>query len=88
MDGKNGYDHEAKYLCVIRNWRHACGKRGLSALQWSQFNNDFLNYILDELILWHKQKGFRDFSLLEVNRYYSKKIVAVLTHCVDVQKHQ
>ena len=66
---KNGYDHEAKYLRVIRNWRRACDERGLSAVQRSQFNNDFLNYILDELMPWHKQEGFRDFSLLEVNRY-------------------
>ena len=69
MDGKNGYDHEAKYLRVIRNWRRAYDERGLSVVQRSQFNNDFLNYILDELMPWHKQEGFGDFSLLEVNRY-------------------
>ena len=30
---------------------------------------DLLNYILDDLIPWHKVDGLRDFSLLEVNRY-------------------
>ena len=48
---KKGYDHEARYLRVIRNWRHACNKRGLLAVQHSQFNNDFLNYILHDLML-------------------------------------
>ena len=66
---KNGYDHEATYLRVIHNWRRACDERGLLAVQHSQFNNDFLNYILDDLMPWHKQEGLRDFSLLEVNRY-------------------
>ena len=72
---KNGYDHEATYLRVIRNWRCACDERGLSAVQRSQFNNDFLNYILDDLMPWHKQEGLRDFSLLEVNRYCNMNFV-------------
>ena len=71
---KKGYDHEARDR-VIRNWRRACDGRGLSAVQRSQFNNDFLNYILDDLMPWHKQEGLQDFSLLEVNRYCNIKFV-------------
>lgn len=65
---RKGYTHEAEYLRVIRNWRRACDERGLSTTERSQFSNDFLNYILDDLMPWHKQDGLRDFSLLEVNR--------------------
>ena len=36
--------------------------------QRSQYNNDFLNYVLDELMPWHKQPQHWDFSLLEVNQ--------------------
>ncbi len=65
MHGK-GYDYEANYIQTIGNWRRACDERGLSELQRSKFNYQFLNMILDELMPWHKE--FYDFSLLEVNR--------------------
>lgn len=29
----------------------------------------FLDYVLDDLMPWHRDQGLRDFSLLEVNRY-------------------
>ena len=67
MEGK-GYVCEAAYLRVVRGWRQACDERGLSDEQRSQFNTDFLDFILDELMPWHKDSGLRDFSLLEVNR--------------------
>ena len=66
---KKDYLVEAKYLRVIRNWRRASDERGLSNEQRSNFNNELLDYILDELMPWHKDEGFRDFSLMEVNRY-------------------
>ena len=81
---KNRYDHEATYLRVICNWRRAYDERGLSTVQHSQFNNDFLNYILDDLMSWHKQEGLWDFSLLEVNRYLQYKI-CILDHSLNVQ---
>jgi hypothetical protein len=58
--GRKGYTAEADYIRVICNWRRACDK---SELQKGPFNYQFLNYILDELIEWHKE--FYDFSLLE-----------------------
>ena len=64
-----GYNAEADYLQVIHHWRRACDERGLSGGQCSKFNMDLLNYILDDLMPWHKVDGLRDFSLLEVNRY-------------------
>ena len=63
-----GYDFEAKYVEVILNWRRACDERGLSDTQRSQYNTDLLNYILDELMPWHRQPELRDLSLLEVNQ--------------------
>ena len=64
-----GYDAEADSLQVIHNWRRACDERGLTHDQRSRFNTDLLNYILDDLMPWHKVDGLRDFSLLEVNSY-------------------
>jgi hypothetical protein len=65
MHGK-GYKNEANFIQTIWNWREACDKRGLSEIQRSKFNYNFLNMILDDLMPWHKE--FYDFSLLEVNR--------------------
>ena len=62
-----GYKYEAEYIQTIWNWRRSCDERGLSEIKRSKFNYQFLNYILDELMPWHKDSY--DFSLLEVNRY-------------------
>ena len=59
------YDFEEKYTRVVCNWRRANDERGLSNLQRSHFNYDFLNFILDELMPWHTTTY--DFSTLEVN---------------------
>ena len=42
-------------------------ERGLSELTRCQLNYDFLNYILDDLMPWHR--SIYDLSPLEVNRY-------------------
>ena len=52
MGGK-GYSFEAQYIRVIWNWHHSCDELSLSELQRCQFNNELLNYVLDELIPWH-----------------------------------
>ena len=62
------YTPEAEYLRVVHNWRRASDERGLSDDQRSQFNQEFLNYILDELMPYHRDEDVKDFSLLEVNR--------------------
>ncbi|XP_065887166.1 uncharacterized protein [Dysidea avara] len=62
------YNAEAQHLRIVCNWRRACDERGLTRVQRSEFNNDFLNYLLDDLMPWHKEEKLRDFSLLEVNR--------------------
>lgn len=64
---KMGYDSEARFLQVIRNWRRATDERGLSDEQRHTFNMDLLRFILDDLMPWHRQ--MLDYSLLEVNRY-------------------
>ena len=64
---RKGYDFEATYLSAIGNWRRACDQRGLSEIQRCRFNYEFLNYIPDDLMPWHRT--IYDFSLLEVNRY-------------------
>lgn len=60
------YKSEARYLKVVRNWRRAVDERGLTEQQRRQFRNDFLDFILDSWMPWHKQMP--DFSTLEVNR--------------------
>ena len=67
MESK-GYTCEAQHLTVIRNWRRACDERGLTDSQRSTYNNELLEYLLDDLMPWHRE-GLRDFSLLEVNKY-------------------
>lgn len=62
-----GYQYEAKYIQVIRNWRRACDARGLTSLQRARFNYQLLQLLLDELMPWHRTAY--DFSLLEVNWY-------------------
>ena len=63
---KKGYTFEVKYLRAVRDWRRACDEQGLSDSQCSQFNKNFLDYILDDLMPWHRDSGERDFTLLEV----------------------
>lgn len=70
---KHGYKAEAELVRTIRNWRRAIDERGLSEEQRRQFRDDFVNYILDEWMPWHKE-GY-DFSMLEVNRSYCICIV-------------
>ena len=64
MESKN-YELEARYIKIIRNWQRLCDEGGLSDDNQSRFNQDFIKYILEELIPWHKQS---DYSTLEVNQ--------------------
>ena len=64
MERKN-YEFEARYVKIIRNWRRSCDERGLSDEERSRFNQDLIEYILEELIPWYKQS---DYSTLEVNQ--------------------
>ena len=66
---KKGYMPEAAYLQSVRGWRRAIDERGLSCQQRSDLNRNFLDFILDDLMPWHREANMRDFSLLEVNRY-------------------
>ena len=63
-----GHCYEAKFIQTICNWRRGCDERGLTELQRSKYNYQFLNLILDELMPWHHESY--DFGLLEVNRYF------------------
>jgi hypothetical protein len=63
------YRNEAKYLKVIRNWRRAVDESGLPDATRQFFNKELLDFILDDLMPWHRIAGMTDFSLLEINRY-------------------
>ena len=67
---RNGYAAEEVYIQVVRKWRRASDERGLSQEDRKKFNKAFYDYILDDLIPWHKEE---DLSSLEVNRYISNK---------------
>lgn len=66
MEKKN-YEAEARYLKVVRNWRQAIDKRGLSDGEREKLRMDFLKFILEDLIPWNPTDQ-NNFSLLEVNR--------------------
>lgn len=66
---RQGYTLEAEYVRKIRNWRRACDERGLTDEERSRYNQELLNYILDELMPWHSEENMKDYSLLEVNQY-------------------
>lgn len=73
---------EETYLSSVHGWRHACDKREMSHAQRTQLNTTFHNYVLDELMPWHKTEEMRDFSLLEVNRYSIYNVHGIqLNHC-------
>ena len=89
MDNKD-YLMEAKYLRFINNWRRASDERGLTNEQRNQFNKDLLNFILDDLMPWHKDENMRDFSLLEVNKYVCVQKLLYNVHFLTTttQEHQ
>ena len=66
---KQGVHVRSRYIQVIMNWRKSCDERGLNQMVRSQYNKEFLNFILDHLIPWHSE-GY-DYSSMEVNRYVS-----------------
>lgn len=82
---RKGYTFEEKYVRVVCNWRRANDERGLSELERSHFNYDFLNFILDELMPWHTDNY--DFSTLEVNMYVISKYVATIKQLVTQYQH-
>lgn len=61
----NGYAHVPLYVQPVLNWRRASDECGLSAMEHPRFNHELLDYIIDELMPWHREC---DFSTLEVNR--------------------
>ena len=67
---QKGYLEEARY----NNWRRACDERGLSSEERKQFNTDLLEYILDDLMPWHKHK---DFSHLKVSRWLHQSVLTM-----------
>ena len=54
---KKGYAYEANYIRSVCDRRKACNQRELSVSQQSQCNQDFLDYILDEMMHWHRDNG-------------------------------
>lgn len=71
---ERGYIKEAEYISAVNGWRRACDERGISSLKRCRLNYQLLNYILDELMPWHKENY--DFSTMEVNRYALTPMVA------------
>lgn len=71
------YTSEAQYLSIIRNWRNAIDKRGITNSARKQYNQDLLEFILDELMPWHRYPELNDYSLLEINRYVYDNILFV-----------
>ncbi len=62
-----GYSEEAKLTEVVLNWHRASDELDLSELARCRYNYAMLNYILGDLMPWHKENY--NFSRLEVNTY-------------------
>ena len=77
---KKEYNFEADFIEVILNWRRASDERGLSQLARCRFNHQMLNYLLDDLMPWHKE--IYDFSTLEVNRYVPCTCTNYVWYCI------
>ncbi|XP_019858078.1 PREDICTED: uncharacterized protein LOC109586338 [Amphimedon queenslandica] len=63
---RNDYTSEAKFVRTVLNWRRASDERGLTELERCRYNYNMLNFLLDDLMPWHRDNY--DFSTLEVNR--------------------
>lgn len=61
------YEPEAEYLKTVRNWRRAVDERGLTNSLRMKYCQDFLDFIIEDLIPW-QSPGNTDFRSLEVNR--------------------
>ena len=70
---EHGCVREANYVDIVAGWHEAADGRGLTELQRSKRNYAMLNLILDEWMPWHRENS--DLSTIDVNRYYSKKIL-------------
>lgn len=69
---RNDFNFEAEYVGIIAAWHEASDGRGMSQLDRCKANYEMLNYLLDELMPWHKETY--DFSTLDINRsVYLKK---------------
>ena len=64
---QKGYETEANYLQKVRNWRQAIDERGLVEEQRQKYIEEFLDFIIEDLMPWYSAES-KDFSLLEVNR--------------------
>ena len=64
---EKGYETEANYLQKVRNWRRSIDERGLSEERRQKYLEEFLNFIVEDLVPWQSVET-KDFSLLEVNR--------------------
>ena len=76
---KKNYKFEADYIEVVLNWRSS-DERGLSQRVQMTYNYKMLNFLLDDLMPWHRQ--LYDFSTLEVNRL----ALYVLLHWIHIDK--
>ena len=57
---RHGYEMESKYTRAVHGWRRASDERGSSEDERSCLNYQFLDFILDDWMPWHKDN--RDFS--------------------------
>ncbi|XP_062604104.1 uncharacterized protein LOC134265903 [Saccostrea cucullata] len=63
---KQDFNFEAEYVQTIAAWHEASDGRGISQLDRCKANHEMLNYLLDQLMPWHKERY--DFSTLDINR--------------------
>ncbi len=51
---KKNYKFKGDYIEVVLNWRRLSDERGISQLKRSKYNYEMLNFLLDDLMPWHR----------------------------------
>ncbi len=87
---RKGHKSELRFVEVVRNWHKASDGRGISEEMRSRYNNEMLNYLLEDWMPWWWYD--RNFATLDVMRpikgirCFSREIVAALiANCENLE---
>lgn len=85
-----GYEPEARFVEVVRNWHKASDGRGISEEMRSRYNTEMLNFLLEDWIPWWSYE--RDFATLDVMRpikgiqgFTREIVVAIIANCESLE---
>ncbi len=87
---RKGHKSEARFVEVVRNWHKASDGRGISEEMRSRYNNEMLNYLLEDWMPWWWYD--RNFATLDVMRpikgirgFSREIVVALIANCESLE---